>query len=500
MSPDVVIIGAGLSGLVDAILLAETGRRVLVLEQHSIPGGYLQQFARKKTVFDVGFHYMGSTAPGRPMRQFLEHLRIWDRLEVVPFPADAAIEVRSGSRSFAYPSTFAGFLAKAEATWPGERDGLRRLAADIERICGSFPWYALRRGPTPAEPEALSTSGSFAHYIDGVIGDPWLKEVLAFQSFNLGLGPSEIPWTKHALAFRSNFDVTCRLAGGGGALVEALVERGKELGVEYRFREEVAALDCERPLVQAVRTKKGERIEAELFIAACHPKLIVACIDDAALSPLFKNHILEMKDARGAFQLFLRLKQPLTSIGATCVMLGEDEAGEPALGTLLVTNPVSADPPAQRRPRLEAMTYMTDDLFARWRDLPVMKRGEDYERLKSEIARRLIARIAKLAPELPDLIQDVYTATPLSDRWYTKNPHGCVFGVSHDVTQQGRDRPGPRSRLKNLYFTGHSIDMPGICGVFINAFHTCDLIRADEVLFPSVATWPGTDAVGTSAE
>ena len=72
----VVIIGAGISGLVDAILLAEAGYAPTVLEQHTIPGGFLQQFSRKKTVFDVGFHYMGSTSPGRPMRQFLEHLGV----------------------------------------------------------------------------------------------------------------------------------------------------------------------------------------------------------------------------------------------------------------------------------------------------------------------------------------------------------------------------------------------------------------------------------------
>ena len=70
MRYDAVVIGAGMSGLVDAILLAETGRRVVVLEHHTIPGGYLQQFKRKKTVFDVGFHYMGSTNPGRPPSLF----------------------------------------------------------------------------------------------------------------------------------------------------------------------------------------------------------------------------------------------------------------------------------------------------------------------------------------------------------------------------------------------------------------------------------------------
>ena len=53
MAYDVVIIGVGMSGLVDAILMAETGLRVLVLEQHYAAGGYLQQFKRKKTTFDV---------------------------------------------------------------------------------------------------------------------------------------------------------------------------------------------------------------------------------------------------------------------------------------------------------------------------------------------------------------------------------------------------------------------------------------------------------------
>ncbi len=85
-----------MSGLVDAILLAETGRRVTVLEQHYIPGGYLQQFTRRGTTFDVGFHYMGSTLPGRPMRQFFEHLRVWPRLRLCPFPP--AAEARNASQ------------------------------------------------------------------------------------------------------------------------------------------------------------------------------------------------------------------------------------------------------------------------------------------------------------------------------------------------------------------------------------------------------------------
>ena len=31
-------------------------------------------------------------------------------------------------------------------------------------------------------------------------------------------------------------------------------------------------------------------------------------------------------------------------------------------------------------------------------------------------------------------------------------------------------------RLRNLFFSGASVTMPGICGVFINAFDTCSAI------------------------
>jgi all-trans-retinol 13,14-reductase len=134
------------------------------------------------------------------------------------------------------------------------------------------------------------------------------------------------------------------------------------------------------------------------------------------------------------------------------------------------------------------MTYMHFDPFEEWADLPVLKRGEEYEAFKASIAERMIRMITKHAPELPDHIDQVYSSTPLSDMWYTHNEHGGVFGISHDVGQQGMNRPMIRMRLKNLFFTGHSITMPGICGTFINAFDSCDAIRDDDALFDQVAT------------
>lgn len=480
---DVVVVGAGLSGLTSAILLAETGRRVVVLEQHTIPGGFLQQFTRHRTRFDVGFHYLGSTRPGRPVRQFLDHLQLTPRLELAPLPADAAIEVVHGPCRWAYPTAWTRFREKAAASWPEARAALDAFADDCEAVCAAYKWFDLRRGKDYVHPLDLPFSrASLAEHLTPLGLPDWPREVLCTQSFNLGLRADEVPWTKHALAFRSNFDETSRIVGGGGALVEALVARGRELGVDYRFRQEVVGFECSKKRVRAVSTARGERWEAELFVAACHPKVVLSRIADADLKPVFKERVLALRDSRGAVQVWLRLRAPLESIGETCLLLWDDRAaaGKPPLGALLITRP---DPL-----RLEIMTYLErDPWFTPWTGTRAFRRGPDYEVFKERLAERMIAAVARVAPELPERIEHRFAATPLTDEHYTLGPGGAVFGISHDVGQQGRDRPQPRTRLKNLWFTGHSIQMPGICGVLINAFDTCATLRGDD-LFAQVAT------------
>ena len=55
---DVVVIGAGVSGLTSAALLSKAGLSVLVLERDSRPGGYLAGFRRKNYRFDSAIHWL----------------------------------------------------------------------------------------------------------------------------------------------------------------------------------------------------------------------------------------------------------------------------------------------------------------------------------------------------------------------------------------------------------------------------------------------------------
>ena len=79
-----LIIGAGPSGLTSAVLLAEQGWQVTVLEAHAIPGGLLQRFRRGPYWFDTGFHFITGGGPGGPFRPLAARLGILERIHFLP--------------------------------------------------------------------------------------------------------------------------------------------------------------------------------------------------------------------------------------------------------------------------------------------------------------------------------------------------------------------------------------------------------------------------------
>ena len=54
------VIGSGIGGLSAASMLARTGKKVLVLEQHYVAGGSTHCFEDHGFEFDTGVHYVGN--------------------------------------------------------------------------------------------------------------------------------------------------------------------------------------------------------------------------------------------------------------------------------------------------------------------------------------------------------------------------------------------------------------------------------------------------------
>ena len=70
MELDTIIIGSGAGGLSSAICLSRAGQRVMVFEQHDVPGGWCHSFYLNGYRFTPGVHYMGLLEKGESMRPY----------------------------------------------------------------------------------------------------------------------------------------------------------------------------------------------------------------------------------------------------------------------------------------------------------------------------------------------------------------------------------------------------------------------------------------------
>ena len=74
---DIIVIGSGIGGLCCAGLLAKAGKKVLILEAHSKPGGDSHAFKRNGYKFQFGpslWSGIGSWPTTNPLGQILKSL------------------------------------------------------------------------------------------------------------------------------------------------------------------------------------------------------------------------------------------------------------------------------------------------------------------------------------------------------------------------------------------------------------------------------------------
>lgn len=143
---DIVIIGAGLGGLISAALLSKEGYKVCVLEKNKQIGGCLQSFGFDGKLFESAVHYIGSLDKGQTLYSIFNYLGIIDTLSLIRLDIDCFDEIRFGQQSYRMAQGHEHFIDTLSASFPKEHNAIRAYVGEMRHVCEHFPMYNLRIG------------------------------------------------------------------------------------------------------------------------------------------------------------------------------------------------------------------------------------------------------------------------------------------------------------------------------------------------------------------
>lgn len=254
---DVVVIGAGMSGLAAGIRLAHFDKRVLVCDRHYLWGGLNSFYRLKGHRFDVGLHAMTNFVPKgtrhAPLTKLLRQLRIpYDALDLIP---QRRSRTQFGDATLHFNNDFELLRAEVARAFPDQIDGFDRLTA-LVREHDELDLSAAPRMARPVVGEHLT--------------DPLLVDMLFCPLMYYGSADvDDMEFGQFVVMWKAiYFEGFARPQIGVRQLLQLIKGRYRELGGELRMKCGVKALHVDGDRVAELELDDGTRLSADRVISS----------------------------------------------------------------------------------------------------------------------------------------------------------------------------------------------------------------------------------------
>ena len=459
---DVIVLGAGIAGLICGTFIAKQGKKVLIIEQHSIPGGYCTSFKRKGFIFDSAVHHIGGCGKWSVVGRCLKELDIninfqqLDPMDSIHFP----------SFSIDIPAEIDDYVDLLKERFPSEKEQLALFFKEFTRLYRAT--FSTEKHKMLLKYQDLT----FKEMLDNFFTDEQLKMTLSAQWGYIGSPPHEVSaigmcqMLVNYLKDGAYFPV-----GGTQNFADAITQKFIDYGGQIMLSSSVDGMLTDGNIIKGVTTKKGEEIQAEIFVSNIDPKqTFFSLLDKNIVDDSYIRKIENMKESVSFFLLYLGLDNKIDLKGlkrgfyhtSNDLTFSDND-------WFYISVPTEVDP--SLAPDNKQIISVVVSSRENYDDI------DDWVAYKDKMKKHTINYLENFVPEIQDHIEVIDAATPKTLYRYTLNTKGAAYGWAVTVDQTWSNRLSHTTPFKNLFLAGHWTNPgPGICAVVSSGWRVANMI------------------------
>ncbi|MFH6603723.1 phytoene desaturase family protein [Maribacter algicola] len=504
---DTIIVGSGAGGLASAICLARAGQKVLVLEQHDVPGGWCHSFYLNGHRFTPGVHYVGLLEEGQATSDLYRGLEIANDLVFFRMNPDGYEHVHIGNHRFDYPANLDELIERLSRRFPKEKEHIRTYLNLVQKVSNqlfSIPYYKgfWRKLTLPYHIRHLLRYMFFnlKRVVDWHIEDPLLKNILNIQCGDHGVQPRKAAFPLHCAVMNHYFQGGFYPMGGGGALIKAMTNVLKKYNGEIQTSTSVSRILIQNGAKKkaiGVQLENGVQLFAKNIISNADPGITyLELIGREHISAKLQKKLGNTKYSSTTLMLFLTVDMDLRKAGLDSGniwmmpdtdidefydgALENDLAQGDAFEGMFISFTSLKDPTSYDgiHHTIEAITLVNYDAFEKFKN-ENENRSDSYLRFKDVLTNKMIKGVEKAIPNVSEHIVNVELGTPITNEYYVNTTRGNIYGTEKSLKHIGPFAYKAKSEIENLYLCGASILSHGVAGASHSGVDTAAIVLGE---------------------
>ncbi|XP_045626187.1 all-trans-retinol 13,14-reductase [Procambarus clarkii] len=510
---DAIVIGSGVGGLSVAALMAKSGKKVLVLEQHDQAGGCCHTYIDKGYEFDVGIHYVGEMATQTVCKTYLDQITN-GQLEWAPMrdDYDDVVFAEKDQEPRKYP-VFSGrgrWKQYLKKTFPADEKNIDKFFKMMDEVHPEIFKSAFVKFIPLWAVWLLRVTGllkcftSFYEWenktckeiVWGLTKDQELRDILCYGFGDFGTPPSMTGFPMQTYLYKHFEEGSSYPVGGASEIPFHIIPVIEAAGGKVLVRAEVTQIIIDgKGRACGVKVRKGKElvnVTAPLIIsdAGVHNTFERLLPLEVASSSRFWPLVQTAKHGPGSLYVFVGMNcdadeldilkrknawvftgSDIDKVTVDYWNLSREEALDAEIPHLFVSFPSTKDPDWKQKfpckTTMALVILMPYRWMEEWENKRVMKRGDEYESIKKTFAHKALEKACELFPSIRDHIDYVNIGTPLSNRYYFGAQRGEVCGLDHTTERfslQSNAILRPQTDVPGLYLTGQDICCGGLAG------------------------------------